>query len=54
MPGIGSIVRFGIGIILSVEIIRSTLFGDKVISDLALILSIAFILLSALYFAFRF
>lgn len=54
MPGIGSIIRFGIGIILSVEIIRSALFVNKIISDFALALSIAFILLSALYIVFRF
>ncbi|MBI4010513.1 MAG: hypothetical protein HY361_05025 [Candidatus Aenigmarchaeota archaeon] len=54
MPGIGSIIRFAVGIVLSVEIIKTFLFGGKIISDLAFALSIAFIFLSALYFAFRF
>jgi len=53
MVTIGSILRFIVGLVLSAEIIRQVIFGTKV-SDLALVLSIAFIFLSALYFVFRF
>lgn len=54
MVSIGSIFRFAIGIVLSAEIIRSVLFANKVISDLSIALSIAFLFFSALYFVFRF
>lgn len=54
MVSLGSIIRFGVGIILSAEIIRSFIFESKVISEFALALSIGFIFLSVLYFAFRF
>ena len=54
MVSLGSIIRFGVGIILSAEIIRGFIFESKIISDFALTLSIGFIFLSVLYFAFRF
>jgi len=47
--GIASYLRFGIGIILSTEVIRQLLFG-KEISSLATILSIAFLFLAAWFF----
>ena len=50
---LGSYLRFGIGLILSAEIIRDAIFGLK-ISELAIVLSVAFIFLSILFFAFRF
>ena len=53
MAGIGSVLRFVVGLVLSAEIIRQVISGARV-SDLALALSIAFIFLSILYFIFRF
>ncbi len=53
MVSIGSIIRFAVGLVLSAEIIRQFIFGVKV-SELSLVLSIVFIILSAMYFVFRF
>ncbi len=50
---IGSYIRFGIGIALSAEIIRLWITNNPV-SIIALILSAAFLVLAALWFAFRF
>jgi len=49
----GSYIRFGIGIILSLEVIRIWLTGGQ-LSSIAAILSILFLVLSAMWFAFRF
>lgn len=54
MVSLGSIIRFGVGIVLSAEVIRSFIFESKIISDFALALSVGFLFLSVLYFAFRF
>ena len=51
MPG--SILRFIVGLVLSVEIIRTFVLGLKV-SEMAMVLSVAFVFLAALYFIFRF
>ena len=50
--GAGSYARFVIGIVLSLEIIRS-FFSDKQVSSLAIGLSVVFIILSVLFFVKR-
>ena len=50
---LGSYLRFAVGLILSAEVIREAIFGVK-ISESILVLSIAFIFLSILFFVFRF
>lgn len=50
---IGSIIRFGIGILLSIEVIRLWLSGTQ-LSSFAIILSILFLILAAVFFIFRF
>ena len=53
MPSLGSWIRFIIGIVLAVEIIRAWVFGG-VISMLGNILAVVFIALNVLYFFVRF
>ncbi|MBI2173562.1 MAG: hypothetical protein HYT73_05170 [Candidatus Aenigmarchaeota archaeon] len=50
--GIGSYARFALGIILSLEIIRSFLTDGRV-SSLALVLSVIFIIMALLFFVKR-
>jgi len=50
--GLGSYVRFALGIILSLEIIRSFL-ADGRVSSLALVLSVIFIIMALLFFVKR-
>jgi hypothetical protein len=49
----GSLIRFALGILLSVEVLRSWLTGSSV-SSLAIALSAIFLLLAAAWAVFRF
>jgi len=51
--GFGSYIRFGLGIVLSLEVVRLWLTGSQ-LSSIAIILSIILLVLSAMWFAFRF
>lgn len=53
MPSLGSWVRFIVGIVLAVEVIRAWVFGGS-ISTLGNLLAVAFLGLTVLYFAVRF
>jgi hypothetical protein len=53
MPSLGSWVRFIVGIILAVEVIRAWVFGGP-ISMLGNLLAVAFLGLAVVYFAVRF
>jgi len=53
MPSLGSWVRFIVGIVLAVEVIRAWVFGGT-ISMLGNILAVVFLGLAALYFVVRF
>ena len=53
MPSLGSWIRFIIGIVLAVEIIRVWIFGG-VISMLGNILAVVFLALVVVYFVVRF
>jgi len=46
--GIGSYLRFFVGLLLSIEILRQVLFGEAV-SQWAFYLSVAFIILTVLF-----
>ena len=50
---IGSYIRFGLGILLSAEVLRMVLFGQQ-ISPLAFWLSVIYMISAALYFVFLF
>lgn len=50
---LGSYIRFFLGIILSLEIIRLWFTGST-ISSVAIVLSIIYVIFVAAYFAFRF
>ena len=51
--GVFSWLRFGIGSLLAIEVIRSALF-DGIISSLAIALSVIFILLGIWFFVGKF
>lgn len=51
--GFGSLIRFALGILLSLEVLRSWFFGGE-ISVLAVILSVVFLILAAAWAIFRF
>ncbi|MDI6720954.1 MAG: hypothetical protein QMD85_01095 [Candidatus Aenigmarchaeota archaeon] len=51
--GLGSYARFVVGLILSLEILRSWFF-DRQVSLFAIILAIAFIVLAAAFFVRKF
>lgn len=52
MASVGGYIRFGMGIILAMEVIRIW-FLNRPVSILALWLSLAFLVSSAIYFAKR-
>lgn len=49
----GSYIRFGLGILLSLEILRLWLTGST-LSTIAIGLAVILLVLSAMYFLFRF
>ncbi|MFH0832371.1 MAG: hypothetical protein V1900_01450 [Candidatus Aenigmatarchaeota archaeon] len=51
--GLGSYIRFAIGVLLSIEILRSWLFGNS-IPMVAIYLSIIFLILTVAWLLFRF
>ena len=50
---LGSWIRFVLGILLSLEVIREQFFGTG-ISIIALVLAVVLLILSAAYFLFKF
>ena len=50
---LGSWIRFGVGILLALEVVRSQVFGSGE-SVIALALAAALLALSAAYFLFKF
>jgi len=53
MAALGSWIRFFIGILLSLEVLRVWILGGS-ISIIGNILAVAFLILSAVYFVIRF
>lgn len=51
--GFGSYIRFGLGILLSIEILRTWLTKSE-ISSLAIALSLIFLMLAVVWAVFRF
>lgn len=51
--GFGSWIRFFLGIVLSIEILRNWFIGGS-LSSFAIILSVVFLILSAAWFMFGF
>lgn len=50
---LGSYVRFGLGIILSIEVMRIWITSGQ-LSSIAIVLSATLLILSALWFVFKF
>lgn len=50
---LGSYIRFFLGILLSIEVLRLWITGGS-ISSIAIILAVVSLILAAAYFAFRF
>jgi hypothetical protein len=53
MARIGSFIRFFIGLALSIEVLRDVIMGIP-LSEIAIVLSAAFIALSIAFLVFRF
>ena len=53
MARIGSYIRFFIGLALSIEVLRDVIMGVP-LSEIAIILSATFIMLSVVFFIFKF
>lgn len=51
--GFGSYLRFGLGILLSLEVIRLWLAGSS-LSTISIALAIILLILSAMWFVFKF
>ena len=49
----GSLLRFIIGLLLAIEVVRQLVFGHE-LSIIATVLALAFLVLSALFFIVRF